>query len=80
MLPQFEQAGFRVWAADSDWVLGKADTALTGEFISGIGWALADHALLDNEELQEWVLFRHSHLESGSCVVGHTDLLILPGE
>ena len=79
MQQQFEQAGFRVWAADSDWVLGEADIELTGEFIAGIGRALADHALVDSQELQEWVLFRHSNLESGSCVVGHTDLLVLPG-
>ena len=71
----FSQAGFRVSSASSDWVLDGADEGLVSALITGIAAAVADSPGLDANSLADWVSFRQSRVASGTCTVGHTDLL-----
>lgn len=74
----FKSFGFKVFTADSPWVLDGADNKLVNSLISGIGDAVATDPQLDAAELQDWVQFRKKHSATGSCEVGHMDLLALP--
>ncbi|TVP59662.1 MAG: class I SAM-dependent methyltransferase [Halomonadaceae bacterium] len=75
---QFIQAGFAVTYASSPWVLDGADQALVAELITGIAGAVAGSPGVDTGALEEWVRFRQSKAASGTCTVGHTDLLATP--
>jgi len=46
--------------------------------IEGIAGAVAASPAMDTQALQEWVRFRKANAASGTCRVGHTDLLALP--
>lgn len=74
----FTQAGFRVNTANSPWVLDGADQAMVRELITGIAGAVADHPEIDASALKDWVRFRLSNVITGTCTVGHTDVLALP--
>jgi len=74
----FTQAGFEVYSASSPWVLEGSDQRLVAELIAGIAGAVAGSPGLDASALHEWVRFRQSKVTSGTCIVGHTDLLALP--
>lgn len=74
----FRRTGFRVTTAQSPWVLGGTDRKLVNALISGIGDAVAGDPTLKEASLQEWIQFRKAHLLTGTCIVGHTDLLALP--
>lgn len=74
----FTQTGFEVHLATSPWVLNDADQSMVSELITGIAGAVAGSPGLDAEQLEDWVRFRQSHLASGTCEVGHTDVLALP--
>lgn len=74
----FTAAGFTVSSAPSPWILDGADKALVAELIKGIAAAVADDLALDSKSLQGWTEFRREHVNTGSCVVGHRDLLALP--
>lgn len=71
----FTQAGFEVVTADSPWVLDGDDEAMVSALIDGIASAVASHNGLDKTALQDWVRFRQAHLASGTCTVGHVDVL-----
>lgn len=71
-------SGFSVSVAASPWVLGAADAELVSELIRGIAAAVADGYGLDAAALQQWQSFRLDHAASGSCTVGHQDVLALP--
>ncbi|PTY38247.1 hypothetical protein BGP77_17565 [Saccharospirillum sp. MSK14-1] len=75
----FTEAGFRVYLASSPWTLDGADQAMVAELITGIASAVADHPDIHPSTLEDWVQFRQSNAASGTCVVGHTDVLALPG-
>jgi AcrR family transcriptional regulator len=51
---------------------------LVTALIDGIAGAVAGSPGLDAQALADWAGFRRSHALSGSCTVGHTDLLALP--
>lgn len=74
----FNRSCFRVFTASSPWVLGGADSKLVDALIGGIGDAVAQDQALDAAELQDWIRFRKAHSVTGTCEVGHTDLLALP--
>lgn len=74
----FKMAGFRVYRASSPWVLDGHDSSLVSELIDGIAAAVAGSAVLDADALAEWREFRKSCASTGTCRVGHVDLLALP--
>ena len=74
----FSRSGFRVFSANSPWVLDGADIKLVDALIDGIGDAVSKDPALDASELKGWILFRKAHSLTGTCEVGHTDLLALP--
>jgi hypothetical protein len=74
----FKSSGFRVLSANSPWVLGEAETKLVNALISGIAEAVLNDPALDTKSLEDWVQFRKANAATGTCVVGHTDLLALP--
>lgn len=73
-----QQAGFTVQIAPSPWQLGTADAAMVQELINGIAAAVSVGYGLDAGELQRWREFRLAHAATGSCTVGHVDVLALP--
>lgn len=75
---QLENAGYKVFSAKSPWVLDGEDHRLVAALITGIAGAVADDPALDSKSLNEWLEFRVDHLNGGSCIVGHRDLLALP--
>ncbi len=75
---KFAHAGFEVSSASSPWILDGADSDLVSALTSGIAAAVVDDPTLDSLCLQDWLEFRQAHLDRGSCIVGHTDLLALP--
>lgn len=74
----FKQAGFEVYSASSPWLLDSADQRLVSELITGIASAVAGSPGLETDALEDWVRFRQLKTTSGTCTVGHTDLLALP--
>jgi hypothetical protein len=74
----FTRAGFRVRSASSPWELGVDDHELVSALIDGIAGAVAHHSGIDAASLEDWIRFRQEHARSGSCMVGHTDVLALP--
>lgn len=74
----FSQAGFKVYIASSPWVLGGADQSMVSALVTGIAGAVADNPDIETSALEDWVLFRLGNSESGTCIVGHTDVLALP--
>lgn len=74
----FKSSGFKVFTAKSPWLLDGSNHHLVEALISGIGDAVAKDPLLGTAELQDWIQFRTAHATTGSCEVGHSDLLALP--
>jgi hypothetical protein len=75
-LPEiFSQAGFEVHTASSPWQLGPADKPLVSGLIEGIVDAVATEGSLDPAALADWKRFRQLHAATGTCRVGHTDIL-----
>ena len=74
----FAQAGFEVYSASSPWLLDDADHQMVAALITGIAGAVAGSPGLDAIALADWVRFRQANATSGTCTVGHTDLLALP--
>ncbi|WP_108126307.1 SPW repeat domain-containing protein [Saccharospirillum mangrovi] len=74
----FTQAGFRVYTASSPWVLDGADQAMVSELITGIAAAVAENPDIEASALEDWVQFRQANAATGTCSVGHTDVLALP--
>ncbi|MBT3482294.1 MAG: methyltransferase type 11 [Opitutales bacterium] len=74
----FNSSDFRVFTANSPWVLDGTDSNLVNTLISGIGDAVGEDPALDAASLWDWFQFRKAHMLTGTCIVGHTDLLALP--
>lgn len=72
-----ESRGYSVQTANSYWHLDGADAELIIVLIDGICDAV--HETIAQEPLAQWRQFRVGHAHSGTCIVGHTDLLALPG-
>ena len=67
-----------MFTANSPWVLDGTDSNLVNTLISGIGDAVGEDPALDAASLWDWFQFRKAHMLTGTCIVGHTDLLALP--
>jgi len=70
--------GYAVQIADSPWLLGPDDAALVRELIAGIARAVAVGHDLDAEALLHWKTFRLANAATGTCLVGHQDVLAVP--
>jgi SAM-dependent methyltransferase len=68
-------AGYEVMLADSPWQLGEAERALMLANLEGVAGAARETGLIGGPELSDWLAFRR---QSGSCSVGHVDLLAWP--
>lgn len=79
MEQKFIKLGFTVACAQSPWQLDGGEAELVRELINGIGNAVKHDPLLAPNDLRNWVEFRLAHAGSGTCSVGHIDLLALPG-
>jgi len=75
-----QKAGFTVFSGSSPWHLQSGEHALVRELITGIHNAVVDSYDLDPAELNNWRDFRLEHAASGTCHVGHVDLLALPAD
>jgi hypothetical protein len=73
-----QQAGFTVHSAHSPWQLGPAEADMVEELINGITAAVGVDPELDVAALQQWQQFRLAHATTGTCMVGHIDVLALP--
>ena len=71
-----EPKGYTVEIANSPWQLNGNDAELVIALIDGIAEAVEE--AVDAEALAQWHNFRVAHADSGTCIVGHTDLLALP--
>ena len=80
MIRAFSRAGYTVETADSPWTLNGVDQLMVSMLINGIADAVRDHALNDPQALSEWIEFRQSNVATGTCVIGHTDVLALPNQ
>lgn len=73
-----QEAGFNVFTGNSPWRLVPGDHVLTRELVRGMTSAVAEGYGLAGAELRTWESFRLAHAASGSCSVGHVDVLALP--
>lgn len=73
---RLQQAGFTVHIASSPWQLDAPQRPLLESLIPGI--AAAVNSQIASELLQDWLDFRLRSIGSGTCIVGHQDLLALP--
>ncbi len=75
---RFTQAGFRVTTASSPWELNGDDQPVIDALIVGIAGAVENAPGIDAGALADWVRFRLANSATGTCTVGHTDVLALP--
>ncbi|MGH8463370.1 MAG: hypothetical protein ACRER5_04425, partial [Pseudomonas sp.] len=93
LAPLLESEGFHVEVAESPWRLDGQQSPLVQELVRGIAAAVsgslaaADTADEPAENLTEaltaaaladWRVFREQHADSGTCYIGHLDLLATP--
>lgn len=74
--------GFEVAQAASDWQLGARDAMLLADLITGEAEAAAAARPLDKGVIKGWETGRRQLLDNGrlSLVIGHRDILALPGK
>jgi hypothetical protein len=72
----FERAGYHVERRDSPWQLGNADRNLIAELAQGWANAVLETGKISAADVAAWLAERQ---RSGTCVVGHEDLLAIPG-
>ena len=75
---QFHSTKFQCLSAKSPWLLGSADYLLTESLINGISDVAIQTDGLTNSEIQDWKTFRIKNVRTGTCYLGHTDILVLP--
>ena len=75
---QFHSTKFQCLSAKSPWLLGSADYLLTESLINGISDVAIQTDGLTNSDIQEWKTFRIKNVRTGTCYLGHTDILVLP--
>ncbi len=66
--------GYAVSTGDSPWRLASEDAALIGELVEGCAIAAGETGLLSSARVARWRALRRT-----GAVVGHTDILALPG-
>ena len=75
---QFDSTKFQCLSAKSPWLLGSADYLLTESLINGISDVAIQTDELTNSDIQDWKTFRIKNVRTGTCYLGHTDILVLP--
>ena len=75
---QFHCAKFQCLSAKSPWLLGSADYLLTESLINGISGVAIQTDGLTKSDILNWKKFRIQHVRTGTCFLGHTDILVLP--
>ena len=75
---QFHPTNFQYLRAKSPWLLGSADYQLTESLINGISGVAIQTDELTNSDIQDWKTFRIKNVRTGTCYLGHTDILVLP--
>ena len=75
---QFHSSKFQCLSAKSPWLLGSADYLLTESLINGISDVAIQRDGLTNSDIQDWKTFRMKNVRTGTCYLGHTDILVLP--
>ena len=75
---QFHSTKFQCLSAKSPWLLGSADYLLTESLINGISSVAIQTDELTNSDIQDWKTFRIKNVRTGTCYLGHTDILVLP--
>ena len=75
---QFHSSKFQCLSAKSPWLLGSADYLLTESLINGISDVAIQTDGLTNSDIQDWKTFRIKNVRTGTCYLGHTDILVLP--
>ena len=75
---RFEASGYQVQVATSPWKLGPHQADLARELVHGIAAAVAETGRVAAASLGAWKAFRLSQLASGTCEIGHYDLLATP--
>ena len=75
---QFHCTKFQCLSAKSPWLLGSADYLLAESLINGISDVAIQTDGLTNSEIQDWKTFRIKNVRTGTCYLGHTDILVLP--
>lgn len=75
---QFHPTNFQYLRAKSPWLLGSADYQLTESLINGISGVAIQIDELTNSDIQDWKTFRIKNVRTGTCYLGHTDILVLP--
>lgn len=75
---RLENAGYSVEVSPSPWQLDGGQQTLVEALIEGIASAVAQGYGIEPSALEQWKQFRMQHAATGSCYVGHWDLLALP--
>ena len=75
---QFHSSKFQCLSAKSPWLLGSADYLLTESLINGISGVAIQTDGLTNSDIQDWKTFRIENVRTGTCYLGHTDIVVLP--
>ena len=75
---QFHSTKFQCLSAKSPWLLGSADYLLTESLINGISGVAIQTGGLTNSDIQDWKTIRIENVRTGTCFLGHTDILVLP--
>ena len=75
---QFHSTKFQCLSAKSPWLLGSADYLLAESLINGISDVAIQTDGLTNSDIQDWKTFRIKNVRTGTCYLGHTDILVLP--
>ena len=75
---QFHSSKFQCLSAKSPWLLGSADYLLTESLINGISGVAIQTGGLTNSDIQDWKTFRIENVRTGTCYLGHTDIVVLP--
>ena len=73
-----ESKNYKTSTASSPWQLNATNHELVSELIEGIVGAVENDYGLIADDLTAWKEFRIAHASSGTCNVGHLDLLALP--
>ena len=75
---QFHSTKFQCLSAKSPWLLGSADYLLAESLINGISDVAIQTDGLTNSDIQDWKTYRIKNIRTGTCYLGHTDILVLP--
>ena len=75
---QFHATKFQCLSANSPWLLDSADYLLTESLINGISEVALQTDGLTNSDVLSWKSFRIKNIRTGTCFLGHTDILVLP--